>query len=228
MNKFSSPPSYNLSSINSNFEKLFSNVYFIVALKVFLISYGAMIAPNPPQWLKSLLSNSIVKIVLLTIAIMTIQLDFQLALIFAFIFVIGTNTISGRGFLESLVDLGSSPFSKTYTPDDPNSKLLQPQNNVYDGCQGIKLKTLLDAFDGDKPKLQHTVRNAFAQLMNQFTTTDAKKRLLSIAYRAGLPYNVEVSDETAPYISTLLVDYGYNFGNSCTMVRDVPPVQFAL
>ena len=44
---------------------------------------------------------------------------------------------------------------------------------------------------------------------------EAKDRLLKVAYYAGLPYNVEINDENAPWIATLLVNYNFIVSETC-------------
>jgi hypothetical protein len=52
--------------------------------------------------------------------------------------------------------------------------------------------------------------------MKQIKSKDDKDKLIEIAYAAGLPYNLSFDKpETAPYIATLLVNYGYKVNDKC-------------
>jgi hypothetical protein len=187
-------------------------------LKVFFILYGASIAPTPPPFMKSTLSNTFVKIVLIALAVLTVNVNFSLALIISITVVLGSNFLSNRGLLESFEGYPrrrSTVFSKKYVVQN-SARLLEPRTNIYQGCEKTTLKDLLNVFKGDRYKLQKTVKYAFAELMAK-ATGDDKTKLLQMARASGLPYNVKINDENAPFIATLMVQWGYNFGGSCKM-----------
>jgi putative toxin-antitoxin system antitoxin component (TIGR02293 family) len=82
-------------------------------------------------------------------------------------------------------------------------------------------KATLDLFEGDNEKLQTAVQYSFRDLMKTSLNKPAKESLLKIAYATGLPYNLNLeSEEAAPYIATLLVNYGYKVSDMCN-----PPQQ---
>jgi len=203
------PPSYTSS--------LFDNIYVLTVIKLVLILYSAQIVGNIPVYMQKMFNNTIFKIVYVFLLTLTVRFDIQFALVFAIVFVVGSNYASGKPLFEMFSDTGYSAFAKTFTKDT-TSTLLIPQNNIYSGCAGIKLQTLINAFGGDKLKLQTTVQSAFKDLLSRPNNADAQKRLLDISYIAGLPHNVHIDDENAPLIATVLVDYGFNFGGNCHMV----------
>ena len=43
----------------------------------------------------------------------------------------------------------------------------------------------------------------------------AKENLIKIARAVGLPYNVELNDNNAPLIATILLNYGYKISEDC-------------
>jgi hypothetical protein len=64
--------------------------------------------------------------------------------------------------------------------------------------------------------MQSAVQYSFKELVQKTKSKDSKELLTKIAYSAGLPYNLSFDKpETAPYIATLLVNYGYNIKGDC-------------
>lgn len=188
--------------------KLLQNEYIMAAIKVFLAVYAFNFAPRLPENVQSFFDNSLVKMAGIALIILVSQVgDFQMAILLAIALVMSINLLSGRGFLENYAEFVKGQFD--------NSRLLEPKTMVYPGCMSIKVDDLLDAFNKDSVALQNTVRYVFHQLMKSDMDVDAKNRLLRYARMAGLPYNVEISNETAPYIATLLMQYGFKFGETC-------------
>jgi hypothetical protein len=188
------------------------NPYAMTAIKIILTLYAAQLAPRLPHQISSLFTHTFVKILALFVIAYLSDLDFQLAILLAIVFVLGTNILAGRGVFESYAN-----YSKDYTPDEKH-KLIEPKLHVYPGCLNVKLEDLLKAFEGDNIKLQKTVVYAYQELVNKVQKSPAKEQLISIAHAAGLPYNVEVNDENAPFIATLLMYVGFKFPPGC-----IPP-----
>ena len=186
-----------------------SNPYIMAFVKVTLALYAAQIAPTPPQYLSNLFKNTFVKIALITIIVYLSNKDLQLALLLSIIYVYGMNILAGRGMFESFAD-----YSSEYKGS--GAKLLEPTTMIYPGCHDITMDDLYKAFEGDKLKMQSTVQYTFKQLMAKTKSENSKDLLIKIAYAAGLPYNLSFDKpETAPYIATLLVNYGYNIKDEC-------------
>ena len=206
-----------------NLTHIFSNEYLTTFVKIVLILYASQIAPHAPSYLVNLFKNTFVKIGLIFLMIFMVNHDFQFSLIFAIIFVLGVNVISGRQLLESYTNMdmddivnNQEAYSRQYNKFG-NFTLIDPQNEVYPGCSNIKLKDLLKVFDNDHYKLQNAVQSSFKQLLSDpsYTNMKDKERLEHIAYAAGLPYNLEINDENAPWIATLLINYGFMINKSC-------------
>lgn len=191
-------------------QKGLDNPYVMAVLKLTLIMYAAQIAPRLPQSVSTFLNNTFAKIAILFVILYLSERDFQLAIIISIAYVIGTNLIAGRGFLESF-----SPFSKDYEAN-PAFTLIEPKSIIYPGCHNITMKDLLAAFENDKAKLQDNVEYAYRQLINQSQTKDSQKLLEMLSRATGLPYNVDITDENAPYIATLLMYHGFQFSTTCT------------
>lgn len=185
------------------------NPYIMTVLKVALVLYAARIAPRIPDRAAALLDNTFVKIIALFLMAYIADKDFQFAVLFAVVFVIGTNAASGRGLLESFADYDPN------APRDTRFKLLEPQTMLYPGCQSLTMSDLLLAFEQDQLKLQTTVRYAYQELLANAGDKVTKERLMQIAYATGLPYNIQFNDENAPMIATLLMYYGFEFGDKC-------------
>lgn len=190
------------------FGNLLQNEYLMAVIKVVLVVYAFKFAPRLPETAQQFFDNSIVKMAGIALIIVVSQAgDFQMAILLAIALVASINLLSGRGFLEN--------YAEFIKGQHDNSRLLEPKSMIYPGCTMIKVNDLLEAFNKDAVSLQNTVRYVFHQLMKSDLDVDAKNRLLRYARMAGLPYNVEISDETAPYIATLLMQYGFKFGETC-------------
>ena len=67
-----------------------------------------------------------------------------------------------------------------------------PSNIILPGCINIKMDDLIKHFKGDVEKLKSTM------------------------YNIGVPINLALTDTNAPLFATYLVNYGYNFNDSCS------------
>jgi hypothetical protein len=187
-----------------------SNPYIMAVLKITFALYAAQIAPRAPDYLQTLFKNTFVKLFLIALIIYLSEKDLQLAILIAIIYVFGMNLLSGRGFFESF-----SNYSTDYKLSG-NSKLIEPKTALYPGCESITMDDLIKLFDGDRSKFSNAVQYSFQELMLRTKSKDSKEMLMKIAYAAGLPYNLSFDKpETAPYIATLLVNYGFNVKDNC-------------
>lgn len=187
------------------------NPYLMAGLKVFLVLYATQFAPRVPSAVNDILQNTFVKILALFLMLYIAELDFQLALLMAVVFVLGMNALSGRSVLESYAD-----YSSKYEAN-PDFKLIEPNTYIYPGCEKITMADLEKVFQGDFAKMQETVEYTYKELLSSLKGTD-KEVLKKIAYATGLPYNVDWSkgDEVAPYIGTLLMYHGFKISDQCT------------
>lgn len=210
-----------INEVEKFVEKNFlSNVYILAIVKVSLTLYGAQIAPNPPEYLKKLLKNTYVKILLVSLIIYLGNKDLQLSILIAIIYILGMNVLSGRGALESFGDNIGSPYSSKYTPYNKNLVIIEPKNMIFPGCENVKMNDLINVFKGDNMQLQKTVQYSMKELMSKLKTKDARERLIKIATEAGLPYNVSFDNpESAPYIATILLNYNFHISDTCQPPR---------
>jgi len=211
-------------SITENLNVVLKNPYVMAILKVFLIIYASQLAPRVPSAVSDLFSNTFVKIIAIALLAYISELDFQLAILLAIIFVLGSNMLSGRGILESYgnsqAEYQSDMTKYTTLLGKPvqihNAKLIESISDNYPGCNSVKLADLLNIFDGDHVKLQQTVTYTFTELHNALPENSAAKdNLVKIARAVGLPYNVELSYANAPLIATILLNYGYKISEDC-------------
>jgi hypothetical protein len=185
----------------------------MAVLKVTLILYAAQIAPSPPAYITALFKNVYVKLLAIFLIIYLAEKDIQLAILISVIYVFGMNLLSGRGLLESFSNYAE--YSNEYKSYG-NMKLIEPKSMLYPGCESITMEELYKLFEGDNEKLQTSVQYSFQELMKNIKSKDDKEKLVKIAYAAGLPYNLSFDKpETAPYIATLLVNYGYKVNDKC-------------
>jgi hypothetical protein len=186
-----------------------SNPYIMAVLKISLALYGAQIAPKSPKYIEDLFKNTFVKILLIFLIIYLSERDFQLAILLAVIYVLGMNIASGRGVFESF-----SNYSSEYKGS--GAKMLEPKTMLYPGCSDVTMDDLYKMFEGNQTKMQNSVQYSFQELLLKSKTKDSKELVMKLAYAAGLPYNLSFDKpETAPYIATLLVNYGFEINDKC-------------
>ena len=186
-----------------------SNPYVMAVVKITLALYASQLAPRLPPSVTNLFDNTFVKIIAVALIAYIGDVDFQLAVMLAIVYVLGANILSGRGILESYANYAHA------LPADDKFKLIEPQTMVHPGCLNITMNDLLSAFDGDKLKLQTTVVTTIKELLAATKDKLAHERLHMMARAVGLPYNVEFTEENAPLIATMLMYAGFTFG-TCT------------
>lgn len=216
-------------SVESKLKECLANPYIMSVLKISLALYAAQLAPRLPDVVTKVFSNTVVKIFTVAIIAYLANVDFQLAIIISIVFVLGSNVLSGRSFSESYdnttvmmyEDQGVfSTDENTYTdllgkPAQVNKlNLIDSQTDNYSGCDGVTLEDLLDIFNGDKSKMQSTVREGFRTLMQ--SKSSANDKLVAVSKAAGLPYNIELNDKNAPLIATILLNHGFVITKKCS------------
>jgi hypothetical protein len=209
------------TAVQGNLNALLQNPYLMAVLKVGLILYASRIAPRVPSYVQNTFENTFVKIIAIALLAYISEVDFQLAILLAIVLVLGANFLGGRGVFESYNNVGDYQSDMTkYTnllgkpAQISKFKLMESLSDNYPGCNKVTLKDLLALFNGDAPKLQKTVQYAFSEL-NAVLAGKDKENLLRVARAAGVPYNVELSDENAPLIATILLNYGYKVSETC-------------
>lgn len=214
------------TAIQGNLNALLQNPYLMAVLKVGLILYASRIAPRVPSYVQNTFENTFVKIIAIALLAYISEVDFQLAILLAIVLVLGANFLGGRGVFESYNNVGVNSVGEYHKDMTKYTnllgqaaqvgkfKLMESQSDNYPGCNKVTLNDLLALFNGDAPKLQKTVQYAFSEL-NAILAGKDKENLLRVARAAGLPYNVELSDENAPLIATILLNYGYKISDTC-------------
>jgi hypothetical protein len=191
-----------------------ANPYAMAVLKITLALYAAQLAPKAPVFIQTIFQNTFVKLLGAFLILYLGEKDFQLSLLIAIIYVLGMNLLSGRGLFESFANY--SDEYKSYG----NFKLIEPESVIYPGCNNVTMDDLYKMFEGDKVKLEQTVHYTFQELMRKYQSKGSKEALMKIAYAAGLPFNMSFDKpETAPYIATLLVNYGFVINDKCQPPR---------
>jgi hypothetical protein len=209
--------------IESQIDIPLSNPYIMAVLKITLALFAAQIAPRAPGYIQDLFKNTFVKIILISLIAYISEKDLQLALLFSIIFVLGSNLLSGRSFLESFQSFSEgkelADFSTNYKSDG-KMKLLESTSDIFPGCESISMADLQKIFDGDVSKFSKAVNYSFKELIATAKDKSSKDRIMAIGHYAGLSDNMSFENpETAPYLATLLVNYGFNINDKCQ-----PPV----
>ena len=216
-----------LQNVQNSVQQVLRNPYIMAVLKVSLVLYAARIAPQLPSMVQDSFQNTFVKIILIALLAYLSEVDFQLAILLAIVLVLGANLLSGRGVFESYgnVELNNvatyhsdmSQYTDLLGKPAPigKFKIMESVSDNYPGCNKVTIKDLVALFDGDALKLQKTVQYAFSELHSALPEGKAKDNMVRMARAAGLPYNVELNDESAPFIATLLLNYGYKVSDDC-------------
>lgn len=197
--------------VNTRLDSVMSYKYISIIVNLIIVLYAAQMGPTLPGYLQSVLKHTIGKVLFITLIIFVSTKDIATSLLMSIVFVLAINAVSGRPLLESMVNV------KEAYVKDPESKarLIEPKTMINFGCLDIKADALLAVFEGNASDMQKTVRSSFQELMAASKDKPSKERLMAMARRVGLPYNMELNDQTAPYIATILTMWGYDFGGKC-------------
>ena len=193
---------------------IFGNPYIMAIAKVTVILYASQLAPKLPTDAYRIFDNIFVKIAAVFMIIVSAERqDYQMALVIAIAYVFSLNAISGRKLMETFADF---PFEgKAGT-----QKLIEPKSILYPGCEKTTVADLELAFAGDVGRLQSTVRYAYGELLKKMADTPVKDRIMRLARASGLPMNVQLNEENAPLISTILMYYGNVITPTCAPPSD--------
>jgi hypothetical protein len=204
--------------VESSLDKILAQPYIMAILKIFLILYASRIAPRLPGQADSIFDNVFGKIILIALAVYLAERDLQISIIIALILVLGSSFVSGRGLLETFAPLqGDLGLPEHWKPEHSPKTLIEPKTHVYPGCLDITKQDLLDLFSGDEISLQQHILHSYKQVILAFQNReqDSEKALEVSSRFVGLPYNLQINDETAPYIATLLMYTGIKVSDKC-------------
>lgn len=205
-------------------DDLLSNPYVMAVLKVSLILYASKLAPEIPAKVSALLSTTPAKLLGVFLIAYLAEKDFQLAILLAVAYIVGSNLMFKLPGLGKNSSEGFAPFttdlSKLRTflgePTPLNSQtIISPRANVYPGCENVKYQDLVDAFKGNTEEMQKHVMYTYSKLAGLSEDKTDPQQLEFIARAIGLPYNVELNDENAPLVATMLMNYGFEISDTC-------------
>lgn len=182
------------------------NVYSLISLAVylFLIAYAARIIKF--DMVPELYKSPVFRIIVIVVILASAMMDANISMLLLIIYALETSKLSIEQF---------APYSKEYEATNPQ-RLVEPTNQIYPGCLGITAQALIDEFAGDKKALQDTVLHGYKQLLKSIPETSSSRETLdAMAKAVGLPFSVELSDETAPLVATMLIVQGFKLSDSC-------------
>lgn len=170
-----------------------------------LLAYAARVIKN--DMVEKAYKEPAVRIIVLIAILMLFSSGlFGQALLLLIIYCLEVSRSSVEGF---------APFSKDYKVTNTQT-LVEPTNEIYPGCLDITAQDLLNEFSGDKLALQNAVLSGYSQLVKSIPKESSSKETLDTISRAvGLPYSVDLSDDTAPLIATLLIVQGFKLSSTC-------------
>lgn len=157
-------------SVNSTLKNV--NTPFVEnVLKLLFILYATKLAPEVPQTVMTFFMNPVVKFFVFFLIVWINSRDTTLSLTVALIVVMIVNFVSGRALLEMFK--------------------VEQDTDINPGCLGLKMKDILEVFNGDDEAMKQTL------------------------YNIQVPLNVPLDDENAPLLATYLMNHGYTLGGSC-------------
>lgn len=213
----------NVAQVKLN--QVLQNPYIMAVTKIILVLYASQLAPKLPTVVQNTFQNTFVKIIALVLIAYLAEVDFQLAILTAVVFVLSTNLLSGRSVFESYKNIEYQVYQSDMTKYTNllgkqavvgNAKIQESFTDNYPGCNNVTVEDLLSLFDGNKLKLQTTLQYAVSELLKSYPAeSDAKSKLMKMARAIGLPYNVQLNDTNAPFLASLLLNYGFKVSEKC-------------
>ena len=174
-------------------------------ITLLLLAYAAKLIKS--EMVEKALKEPVVRIVVLMLILMLFASGLTgQALLLLIVYCLEVSRSNIEGF---------APYSKDYKVTNMQT-LVEPTNEIYPGCLKITAQDLLNEFSGDKLALQNTVLSGYSQLVKSIPKSSSSRETLDTISRAvGLPYSVDLSDDTAPLIATLLIVQGFKLSESC-------------
>lgn len=213
----------NVAQVKLN--QVLQNPYIMAVTKIILVLYASQLAPKLPTVVQNTFQNTFVKIIALVLIAYLAEVDFQLAILTAVVFVLSTNLLSGRSVFESYKNIEYQVYQSDMTKYTNllgkqavvgNAKIQESFTDNYPGCNNVTVEDLLSLFDRNKLKLQTTLQYAVSELLKSYPAeSDAKSKLMKMARAIGLPYNVQLNDTNAPFLASLLLNYGFKVSEKC-------------
>lgn len=213
----------NVAQVKLN--QVLQNPYIMAVTKIILVLYASQLAPKLPTVVQNTFQNTFVKIIALVLIAYLAEVDFQLAILTAVVFVLSTNLLSGRSIFESYKNIEYQVYQSDMTKYTNllgkqavvgNAKIQESFTDNYPGCNNVTVEDLLSLFDRNKLKLQTTLQYAVSELLKSYPAeSDAKSKLMKMARAIGLPYNVQLNDTNAPFLASLLLNYGFKVSEKC-------------
>jgi hypothetical protein len=182
--------------------KIYELAMMIVALVLVLYASGLI----KVDLIKNLFKEPLFRIfVVVLILIMNIY-SRELSLLLLIMYVLEVSKTTREQF---------APYSKEYEKTNTQT-LVEPNNEIFPGCLKITAEDLINEFSGDKLALQNTLRQGYAKLLKTIPEGTSSRETLDIMSKAvGLPYSIELTDETAPIVATMLILQGFKLSESC-------------
>lgn len=105
--------------VETQLQKVLRNPFAMAILKIALVLYASQIAPRVSPNVSSIFQFTIVKILSIALIAYIAEIDFQLSIILAVIFVLSINLLSGRGPFESYKDTELNGYSNELAYEKP-------------------------------------------------------------------------------------------------------------
>jgi hypothetical protein len=208
-----------LADAQKHTEGALQNPYVMAVLKISVILYASRIAPRLPDFVAHALDSTPVKLIAVSLIGFLANIDIQLSILLAVVFVLGSNLMSGRGLLESFAPYVSDITKVKTLLGTPalitNATLLTPQSDIYPGCGKVTYQDLLDVFKGDINQMRQTVMYTYGKLVEDLQSESDAEKLQAISDAIGVPHNLALNDENAPLIATMLMNYGFVVSQTC-------------
>lgn len=109
-------------------------------LKIVLILYASLIAPDLPASISWLFNNIVTRVLMIFLIAYTANKDPGLSIVIALAFVMSINFLKGKGLLEMF--------------------RIDQNTNISPDCFGVTMQDILNVFGGDEQAMYQAMRNA--------------------------------------------------------------------
>lgn len=200
-----------------NYNKCFDFVQDKDASALFLvlvILYGSYIAPEFPKTKFNKYQKLVIQFVVIFLLSIYFSSDTTTSLIIAGGLIAFSKAVSL--LVENYEDLFPESIVNMFVYDPENN--VKFINNSLAGCENIKLQNILDMLTGDAYLKQKNVAPQYKQYILKSGVENPLERLKLLYKIMGISTLLEINDDNAPYIASVLVSHaGFDVYNDCKL-----------
>ncbi len=190
--------------------------------KLLLVVYIGVFSQNMPRVMLELMNNVFFKsLMLFGYSVLVLSLNFSTAILVTVAVMVTFVVLGQYDQIEKF-----SVYSKTWTKADPTQKYIEPTSDLFSGCLHVTKNDLLKIFMETAKNGQDSLKYTTRELYKNADLSNPEKSLMRFARNAGVPYNIQLNDETAPYIATFLINKGFIISGTCALKAGNSPLLY--